>query len=587
MSAIDEVKQRTDIVDVVSQYAKLTKSGRGLKGLCPFHSEKTPSFFVFPDRQSWHCFGACATGGDVFSFLMRKEGIEFGEALRRLADRAGVALPAYREADSKKELKQRLYEINEAAAVYFHEMLMASQAAAKARNYLQSRDVSPESLERFRLGYARESWDALKSYLGNRGFTEQDMVDAGLIASGEAGNTYDRWRDRLMFPIADDRGHVVGFGARVLQADVQGPKYINTPQSPVFDKSAILYGLHLASESIRKQDRAVIVEGYMDVIAAHQHGFTNVVASMGTSVTEKQIATLKRLSRNVVMALDPDSAGAEAMRRCVQHENALESEMKMVILPDGKDPDDVIKANPQSWQELIDNAKPIIDYIFESVVAALDLRKVADRSKARDRLYPVVDDIRDIVRRAHYLQKLAGLIGISDASLEASMRKKETEARARPSSRTGLAAGRDSMFRSAIEEYCLALLLQYPELRERATSLPVEYFENSENQAVFSAWLNGEGLTLQQLRDSVDEAVREHFDEIAGRAIVPGQVENKYTDCVLRLREKFLRNLERKREAALFTENDVDGELARSKEVSQGLKQIFELKARREQGLRS
>ena len=587
MSVIDEVKQKIDIVDVVGLYSKLAKSGRNFRAVCPFHQEKTPSFFVFPERQSWHCFGACSTGGDVFSFLMKKEGIEFGEALRRLADRAGVVIPSRIEADGKKEARDRIYEANEAAARYFHEQLLRTPAGETARQYLSGRGLNAESMAAFQLGFARESWDGLKLHLKEMGFAENELIDSGLLSTSEGGRAYDRWRGKIMFPIKDERGRTTGFGARVLESSTDGPKYINTPQTLVFDKSGTLYGLNLAASEIRRLDQTVIVEGYMDVIAAHQYGFRNVIASMGTAITEKQVSTLKRFSKNLVLALDSDAAGAEAMQRCVEHENAIESEIRVVVLPDGKDPDDVIKADTALWSGLVEQAKPVVEYVFEAVSAGLDLNKVAGRAKARDRLYPVVNGITDVVRRAFYLQKLARMLGVTDSSLEAAMRKRGIGSVKQGAKTAGTDAKiKESLFKSATEEYCLTLLLRCPELRVTGQDLTPEYFQNSENREIFVAWRDKNG-TLDDIKQAVDITIHDHLSELVNKSIHPTGIEKKYADIVLRLREEFLRNLERKREALLSGDADSTAELARSKEVSAELKQVFQMRARREQGLRS
>ncbi len=589
MSAIDEVKQRLDIVEIIGQYVKLTKSGRNFRALCPFHNEKTPSFFVFPDRQSWHCFGACNTGGDAFAFIMKKENLDFPEALRRLADRVGVILPSSREDSTKKEARERLYQVNDIASRYYHNLLTTSVSGEKARVYLESRGINNTSINEFRLGYAIESWDTLKIELKDRGFSEVELVEAGLLSSGESGRTYDRWRDRLMIPIMDERGHVTGFGARVLDPNTEGPKYINTPQTPIFDKSSTLYGLHLAAPNIRQQNAAIIVEGYTDVIIAHQYGFANVVASMGTSITDKQVNILKKMSHNLVMALDSDAAGSEAMQRCVDYENILEAEIKVVILPEEKDPDDVIKADINTWHKLLSDASPIIDYIFDMAVVGLDLARVSDRTKARDRLYPIVDNIKDVVRRAYYMQKLAGLIGVTDTSLEASMKRKMAvrgkSLHITDPNKAG--SNQDTLFRSKIEEYCLTLLIQRSELQEAGKTLPPEYFENSENREIYQAWYENEDPSSEILKQNVDISIQEHLQRLIDMDIPGNRIEEKFHDCVLRLREKYLRNLERKREAFLAFETDITDELARSKEVSAELKQVFNLRARREQGLRS
>ena len=593
MSAIDEIKQRLDIVEIIGQYVTLTKSGRNFRALCPFHNEKTPSFFVFPDRQSWHCFGACSTGGDAFAFIMKKENMDFSEALRRLADKVGVTLPSSREFDTQKEARERFYQVNDIAARYYHSLLTTSAAGEKAKAYLKSRGLTTASIDEFRLGYALDSWDALKTQLKDRGFSENELVEAGLLSSGETGRTYDRWRDRLMFPIMDERGRVTGFGARVLDPAAEGPKYINTPQTPVFDKSSTLYGLHLAAPGIRQQNAAIIVEGYMDVIVAHQYGFSNVVASMGTSITDKQVNILKKMSHNVVMALDSDSAGSEAMQRCVDHENTLEAEIKVVILPEGKDPDDVIKADADTWRKLLADARPVIDYIFDIAITGLDLSRVSDRTKTRDRLYPIVDNVKDAVRRAYYLQKLAGMVGVTDASLEASMRRKMAvrgkSVRLAETDTPG--PGQDSIFRSRIEEYCLTLLIQRPELREQGKTLPPEYFENSENREIYQAWYESEDSSFGILKQKVDISIQEHLQRLVEKNIPISRIEEKYHDCVLRMREKYLRNLAIKREALFSIEASESNEIPKPRQedilIKDELKQVFGLKARREQGLRS
>ena len=419
MSIIDEVKQKMDIVEVVSQYTSLKKAGRNLTALCPFHAEKHPSFFVYPEQQSWHCFGACATGGDIFSFVMQKEGLSFGEALRLLAERTGVTIPERFERGGSKEENEELYQVNQAAAQYFHNLLLNSPAAEKARHYIASRGFSPETVTNFQLGFSLNSWDSLKQYLMERNYTEPALLAAGLILAAENGKTHDRFRDRLLFPIRDARGRTIGFGARVLDDSL--PKYMNSPQTPVFDKSNTLYGLDLAAQAIRQQDVAVIVEGYIDVITAHQNGISNVVASMGTSITERQVSILKRLSKNLILALDADTAGEEAMLRGVNYENTLGAEIRVIILPEGKDPDDVIKEDAKAWQDMAKTATPIIDYTFDMVTAGLDLTTARDKSLATERLLPLIAGIKDPVRQAHYLQKLARLVQVSLHSLEAAL----------------------------------------------------------------------------------------------------------------------------------------------------------------------
>ena len=590
MSVIDEVKQRTDIVEVISQYATLTKAGRTFRALCPFHSEKHPSFFVYPEQQSWHCFGACNTGGDVFSFVMKKQGIDFGETLRLLAEKAGVAISSRFEAGAEGKEKERLYQVNEAATQYFHNLLLNSPAGEKTRDYVASRGLSLETIANFQLGFSLNSWEALKQYLAERGYTEDELLTAGLVIEAEAGRTRDRFRNRLMFPIYDIRGHVIGFGARALDDSL--PKYLNSPQTPIFDKSSSLYAINLAKEEIRQQAMAVIVEGYMDVITAHQNGFHNVVASMGTSVTERQVNTLKRLTKNVALALDADVAGEEAMLRGVGYENILDAEVKVIILPKGKDPDDVIKEDTKVWQQLVGDALPIIDYAFNMVTSELDLTTPRDKSLAVDKLDPIVGEIKDIVRRAHYVQKLARLVRVSERSLEAALRRTKARRSVKEPVQETVTHALHPLLSSPVEEYCLALLLQHPELKAHCQSLLPEYFENSENREIFVAYMRANEVKL--IKEELDSAFYEYINSLIEKSLPPAsQAEpgKALTDCISRLQEKFLRNLESMREAVLALEAESGGtaaELAKQREqgieVSTELREVF---AQRVRGSRS
>jgi len=593
MSVIDEVKQRTDIVEVISQYTKLTKAGRTFRGLCPFHSEKRPSFFVYPEQQSWHCFGACNTGGDVFSFIMKKQVIDFGEALRLFAQKAGITIPSRFEQDTRKDERERLYQVNEAATQYFHNLLLNSPAGEKARSYLASRGLPPETIINFHLGFSLDSWEALKQYLMERGYTEDELLTTGLIIEAEAGKTHDRFRHRLMFPIYDIRGHTTGFGARALDDSL--PKYLNSPQTPLFDKSSSLYGINLASSAIRQQNTAVIVEGYMDVITAHQNGFSNVVASMGTAFNEKQVSVIKRLTKNVALALDADAAGEEAMLRGVSYENTLDAEVKVIILPEGKDPDDVIKQDAKMWQKLVAEALPVIDYTFNMVTAELDLTTANGKSLAVDKLLPIIAEIKDNVRQAHYLQKLATLVKVSERNIESALRKiKPSQGKrwAKEPSRESVTHTLQPLLSSPVEEYCLALMLQHPELKDSCQGLLAKYFENTENREIFIAWQ--QASDPPSLKAELDTIIWEHLDLLINRNLPPAsqtERQQSFTDCILRLREKFLRDLEAKQAEALASEAESGGtaaELAKLQEqgieVSIQLGEVFAQKGQQRSG---
>jgi DNA primase len=563
MSVITEVKQRLDIVELVSEYVTLQKAGRNFKGLCPFHSEKHPSFFVFPEQQSWHCFGACGTGGDIFSFIMKKEGVDFGPALRLLAQRVGVTLGP-REAESKveDEKKERLFKINEAATEYYHHLLSSTKTGEAARSYLARRKVVPETIKDFRLGFSPDAWETLKNYLLGKGYPEEELVEAGLIVEKEEGGSYDRFRDRLMFPICDIQGRVTGFGARVLDDSL--PKYINSPQTSIFDKGNILFGLDRAKSAIRKRNFVIIVEGYMDVLTAHQHDWQNVVGSMGTSLTEKQVEGIRRLTSNITLALDADLAGEEATLRgkaILAYSNA---EANVIFLPPGKDPDEVIRDNPALWQKLVEQAMPILDFAFQSVISKVDINKAKDKSLAVRKLLPSINEIKDPVQQSHYLKRLARELRVEESAIKAALWElKAGRKRPKLSKPTEQANLAGKLIASPVEEYCLALLLQYPELRYLAQELTPEHFEYTENREVFVKWQGSSDIS--DIENKLDTSLLEHLYYLVNKIFPPAIQESEQTrhfdldNCILRLQEKLSRKLETEKEATLEIEREKGG----------------------------
>jgi DNA primase len=522
---------------------------------------------------------------------MKKQGIDFGEALRLLAERVSIAIPSRLEPEAGKDERERIYQVNAAATQYFHNLLLNSAAAKKAKDYLARRGLLPKTISDFQLGFSLISREALKQYLMERGYSEGELEQAGLIIRQDDGKTHDRFRNKLMFPIFDIRGRVTGFGARVLGDSL--PKYINSPQTPVFDKSSSLYGINLAAAAIRQQDMAVIVEGYMDVITTHQNGFNNVVASMGTSLTEKQVSALKKLTKNMALALDADAAGEEATLRATGYENTLNAEVKVLILPQGKDPDDVIRDDAKTWQNLLEQAIPIVDYTFDMVTSGLDLTTAKDKSLVVDKLLPIIAEIKDMARQYHYLRKLARLVGVPEHRLEVELKKiRVAGVRGRPKElrqEAELTRRLPSLFSSPVEEYCLALLLRYPEFKTHCQGLLAEYFENSENCEIFLVWQKVNDLA--SLREKLDTALHEYLDSLITKSLpstTQTRPEEVMADCILRLREKSLRGEVAKRGEALASEAESGGtvaELAKLEEQgvepSKELGKIFILKSQK------
>ncbi len=383
MSVADEIKSKLDIVAYIQQYVPLKKAGRTYKACCPWHSEKTPSFVVSEDRQTFRCFGACATGGDIFAFAMRHHGWSFTEALQELGKLAGVEV--HKQTPEQKAQGERLDTLRgllKTAAEAYHEALINPQSdeARAALDYAtHKRGFSDETIRQFGIGYAPPGWHNMLEHLKEIGYSEEQILEAGIATKNDKGNVYDRFRHRLMIPIRDERGRVAGFGARALDPD-DNPKYLNSPQTPLFDKSRTLFALDVAKSAIRDTETAVIVEGYVDAITAHQAGFTNVVAQMGTAMTDTQLRTLARSARKIILALDSDAAGQNATMRSLEvarealqadYTGRLAVDMRILQIPGAKDPDDLIRESAEKWAALVADALPVADYVIETEVAHL------------------------------------------------------------------------------------------------------------------------------------------------------------------------------------------------------------------------
>ena len=593
MSVITEVKQRLDIVELVSEYVTLQKAGRNFKGLCPLHSENHPSFFVFPEQQTWHCFGACGTGGDIFSFIMKKEGIDFGQALRLLAQRGGITLSPPEAPDRAEDKeKERLFQINEAATEYYHHLLSSTKAGEAARSYLERRKLTPETVKEFRLGFSPDTWETLKNYLLNKDYKEKELAEAGLVIEREEGGSYDRFRNRLMFPICDIQGRVTGFGARALDDSL--PKYINSPQTSIFDKSSSLYGIDRAKSTIRKKNLVIIVEGYMDVLTAHQHGWQNAVGSMGTALTEKQVGFIKRLTKNITLALDADLAGEEATLRGKAILAYSNVEANVILLPPGKDPDEVIREDPTLWQKLVEQALSILDFAFQSTISKVDVNKAKDKSLAVQKLLPSIHQIKDPVQQSHYLKRLARELKIEESSIKAALREsKTTEKRPQPTKPAEQSRLAHQLVSSPIEERCLALILQYPELRPLTRELSPEHFECTENREVFVKCQNSRDIS--NLGSKLDTSLLEHLYYLVNKIFPPAVQGNAKTrqddlgNCILRLQEKLSRKLEADKEIMLEVEREKGGihsELSKLEEQGidsgQKLQEIFIKKGKKQ-----
>ncbi len=465
MSQIDEIKSQVDLVDLVSETVNLRRTGKNYIGFCPFHSNtRTPSFVVFPDSGTWRCFGQCAEGGDAFSYLMKRENLDFQQALQKLADRTGIKLESLRPEDpKKKETLKNLHQLMENAIAYYHNNLTQSPAGRPALDYLRKRGISAESIEIFQLGYAPNMWDALQSHLLGSGAARQELIDLGLVSEqrddkGDVipdGRTFDRFRNRIMIPIRDSAGNPIGFGARILNPN-DNPKFLNSPQTILFDKGKTLFGMNFAKRAIREKNQAVIVEGYMDVIALHQAGFVNTVASMGTALGADQVRLLARQSKNIVLALDADAAGDSATIRGIDiirsairddagdlgdsqalilQENKLNADIRITRIPEGMDPDEVVLRDPDEWQKILDDAKPIVIFMMEHLAAGKNLADGKVKSDIAEQIMPLISEVSSAIERETYRQQLAQFLKIDEKLLFYTPKSKASAKGRRPARR--------------------------------------------------------------------------------------------------------------------------------------------------------
>lgn len=462
MTDLEQIKQKIDIVQLISESVVLKKTGANFKGLCPFHSEKTPSFIVSPERQIWHCFGSCQEGGDIFKFLMKAENIEFPEALKILAKRAGVKLSSY-QSTRTTELKDKIYEINHLASEFYGYILSSHPLGEKARDYLEERKISSGSIKLFGLGYAPNSWNSLIKFLEKKGYSAADLDAAGLVSKSGLGHFFDRFRGRVIFTLKDHRGNVVGFAGRLLDPDAKEAKYINTAETAVYTKGNVLYGLEATREEIKKTGFAVITEGEIDAIQSYQAGVRNVVAIKGSALTSGQVGLLKRYTENIYLALDADFAGDAAAHRGIATADAAGLNIRVVGVTDGKDPDELIKnSGPASWREAVENAVSFYDYVIGSALAKHDPKSPEGAKEIVSEVAKFIEPIENLVVKNHYLKKLAAKLDIDEDQLEMQLskeyRKGQVGITTKPKNEE---TGKITRDRTELgEEYLLSLLLQ-------------------------------------------------------------------------------------------------------------------------------
>ncbi len=569
MSTIDEIKSRIDIVDLVSEAGvKLRHAGKNYTGFCPFHdNKKTPAFVVWPESGTWRCFGQCNEGGDIFKFVMKRENLDFKEALNKLAARAGVEVKEYqRETPEQKEAYDNLRKLLEDALIYYRTHLFNNKDVL---SYLrQKRGLSDSTIETFGLGYAPPGYDNLSRHFLPKGYSEQELIDAGLLSVREEDSrTFDRFRNRIMIPIRDENGRMAGFGARIVDPN-DIPKFLNSPETPIFSKGRLLYGLDRARKPIRSADQAVIVEGYLDVIALHQAGFENVVSPMGTALTEDQLRLLKRFTRRIVLALDPDTAGQKAVLRgldaaraamdregelgfdargLLRNEARLQADLRVASMPDDLDPDELVARDKTEWASLIENAKPIVTHVMETLVVGLNINDPKVKNQVAAQVLPLIEDLPNPLERDTYRQQLARMLRVDERALVGTQsqgpRVKRPRSMPGTQKQTALPEKITITISSSkmVEEYVIGVLFRRPELLYRLDRQLQQYgllplaaqdFDYTDNQLMF-----------RLIRESVEQDQTEHHDFVMNS--IPESLQGFSQDLITQT-EKLLDRLDEK-----------------------------------------
>ncbi|MBL8076950.1 MAG: DNA primase [Anaerolineales bacterium] len=538
MSTLDEIKSKIDIVDLVSEAGvKLRHAGKNYTGFCPFHDNKhTPAFVVWPESGTWRCFGQCNEGGDIFKFVMKREGLDFKDAMKKLALRAGVEIQEYqREAPEVKEAYDHLRKLLEDAVIFYRTQLFNNNTILA---YLrEKRGLTDATIETFGLGYAPSGYDNALKHFTQRSYSEQDLIDVGLLTDREDGKRYDKFRNRIMIPIRDENGRMAGFGARIVDPN-DIPKFLNSPETPIFTKGRLLYGLDRARKPIRMADQAVIVEGYLDVIALHQAGYENVVSPMGTALTEDQLRLLKRSTRRIVLALDPDAAGQKAVLRgldaarsamdregelgfdargLLKNEARLQADLRVATMPDDLDPDEIVARDKEEWKKLIENAKPIVTHVMESLAVGQNLNDAKVKNQIAAQVLPLIEDLPSPMERDTYRQALSRMLRVDERVLTGTqvqgpaVRRKPRIAgqTQKVDSKPVVMPTVNPLFK--IEEYCLGVLLRTPEMLYKLdrkleefglSPLAAEDFGYTDHQLLF-------GVVRQSIEQ--DEKDHHHF----------------------------------------------------------------------------
>ena len=560
-SPIDEIKNRLDVIEVIGNYIKLQKAGANFRAVCPFHSEKKPSFFVSPARQIWHCFG-CHKGGDFFKFVMLIENVEFGDALRILAQKAGIELR--RERPEIKTQRQRLYDICELACRFFEKQLQASNVGKEATQYLLSRGIKEPSIKEWRLGYSPDAWQGLSDFLVSKGYTREEAEQAGLSIKKDGGGYYDRFRSRIIFPVFDFNSQVIGFGGRVFgkESEKEVAKYVNSPATLLYDKSRVLYGLNKTKMEVRKKDSCVLVEGYMDFIMAFQAGFQNVVATSGTALTPYQLKIIKRYSENLLTAFDMDVAGDSATKRSIDLAQAQGFNVKVITMPQGMDPADVLVKDASQFADLITKAKSILEFYFESAFSKSDHKAPEGKKEISKILLPVIKRIPNKIEQSFWVQKLAKQLEIKEEAVGEELKKVKLEEDVYGLEPEEIETIPPKTRRELLEERLVLLTLKFPQA--------ITFIDDFE---IFSP-LAKDILTNLKIGKSSSKENDDYFNYLALKAEVE-EIAEKDLELEVKLCLKEIKSLDLKKKLDEISQSLKEAEEKADRERIETLKQEF------------
>ena len=579
---IEEIREATDIVEIISQYVTLKKQGKSFVGLCPFHTEKTPSFSVDPVRGFYHCFG-CGAGGNVFTFVMKMENVSFLEALRSLAERAGIPLPTYERNNEKVRETETLYHANQFAAKFFQNCLFNTEGGKKALTYISERKFSREVIKDFQIGYAPDLWDGLLKKAKENSIRPEILAKAGLIVKRKDGTGYyDRFRDRIMFPILNPSGRVVGFGGRIIEEKEGSPKYLNSPETLIYQKSRILYGLFQSKTGMRQKDQALLVEGYTDVMRLHENGFNYAVASSGTALTEEQAKLLSRYTRNVILVFDGDSAGLTAALRGVDILVGAGLSVSVVPLPAGSDPDSFLRDHGrEAMEELLQSAETFIDFRLNQWRRKGKLKTPADRAEAARIILSTIEKIRDPLERNLTIKEVSEKLGVEESFLIRQINIKEKSGAVHNGIKEKISSAREQA-----EEGIVKLLLEYGEKWSKPifSHLGPKHFQKRESRILiedlYQGFLGGSVPDSNQLmnRHSEDPDVLQYLTKLLAETIDENvDIPQFGLDCVLTLRQEEIKNSIRE------VREKIKSAQTKGEDVSQYSRQWMELKKKLEE----